>query len=212
MLRSMATPIETEKVLIFSPHADDEVLGCFSFLSPSCHVVYFGVEDRPEVSRAQRLEEVKASARKSGFQWEALDHTVNAYQAHELVTPMEKVIQRHRPDTVLLPQPSYNQDHRAVYDAAVTALRPHDKNWFVRNVLVFEQPDSILWPHGGERAPNYFRPISIEDKLHSYSLYASQVRGHRSPDLVKALARLRGAQAGHEFAEGYTVKRIVAVQ
>jgi LmbE family N-acetylglucosaminyl deacetylase len=202
--------IETGQALLFSPHADDEVLGCFSFLSGSSHVVYFGVEDRPEVSRSQRLDEVRMSAGKSGFRWEALEFPVNAYSAQELITPMEKLIERHRPDTVLLPQPSYNQDHRAVHDAALTALRPHDRNWFVRNVLVFEQPDSLLWPHGGERAPNYFRPISVDDKLHSYSLYASQVRGHRSPELVTALARWRGAQSGQRFAEGFTVLRAVA--
>lgn len=196
-------------VLVLSPHADDEVLGCFSFLSRDCHVAYFGIEDRPEVSRAERLEEVKRSARKSGFRWEAQQFTVNAYQVHELIPAIEGLVARLRPDTVLLPQPSYNQDHRAVHDAALVALRPHDRNWFVRNVLVFEQPDSLLWPHGGERVPNYFRPIAIDDKLHSYSLYASQVRGHRSPELLTALARWRGAQAGCEFAEGYTVARMV---
>ncbi|WKB55322.1 PIG-L deacetylase family protein [Eleftheria terrae] len=205
-------PTAPERVLVFSPHADDEVLGCHSFLTPSCHVVYFGVEDRAEVSRQERLDEVERSARKSGFRWEALEHTVNAYQVTALIPVMEQLLQRHRPDTVLLPQPSYNQDHRAVHDAAITALRPHDRNWFVRRVLAFEQPDSVLWPHGGEQGPNYFRPVSIDDKLHSYSLYASQVRGHRSPELVTALARLRGAQSGHPFAEGFTVKRLVEVQ
>lgn len=204
--------IATDPVLVFSPHADDEVLGCWAFLSPRCHVVYFGVEDRAAVSRRERLGEVNLSAARSGFSWEALEHQVNAYRPQELITPMEQLIDRHRPATVLLPQPSYNQDHRAVYDAAVTALRPHDRNWFVRNVLVFEQPDSVLFPHGGEQPPTYFRPIDIEAKLHNYSLYASQVRGHRSPDLVRALARLRGAQAGAEHAEGYTVKRMVSQQ
>jgi LmbE family N-acetylglucosaminyl deacetylase len=199
------------KVVIFSPHADDEVLGCFSFLSPTCHVVYVGIEDRAEVSRAGRLQEVALSASKSGFRWQALAFRVNHYDVRELITPMEDVVRSERPDTVLLPQPSYNQDHRAVHDAAITALRPHDRNRFVRNVLVFEQPDSVLWAHGGEQAPNYFRPIAIDDKLHSYSLYASQVRAHRSPELVAALARLRGAQAGCAFAEGFTVKRMVAL-
>jgi N-acetylglucosamine malate deacetylase 1 len=111
---------------------------------------------------------------------------------------------------VLIPQPSYNQDHRAVHDAAITALRPHDRNPFVREVLVFEQPDSILWRHGNETEPNYFRRISVEDKLHSYSLYASQVRGHRSPELIAAMACLRGSQSGLKQAEGFTVKRMIA--
>lgn len=199
-------------VVVFSPHADDEVLGCFSFLSPTCHVVYLGVEDRTEVSRAGRLQEVALSASKSGFRWRALEFRVNHYDVRDLIAPMEEIVRLERPDTVLLPQPSYNQDHRAVHDAAVTALRPHDRNRFVRNVLVFEQPDSVLWTHGGETAPNFFRQISIDDKLHSYSLYASQVRSHRSPELVAALARLRGAQAGCAFAEGFAVKRMVSLE
>jgi LmbE family N-acetylglucosaminyl deacetylase len=203
--------IESVEVLILSPHADDEVLGCFSFLSPNSYVVYFGIEDRVDVSRCQRIEEVQRSATRSGFRWESLEHRVNRYDARDLIRPIEDIIGRLRPDTVLLPQPSYNQDHRAVYDAAVVALRPHDRNWFVRNVLVFEQPDSILWPHGGEREPNLFRPISIADKLHSYELYASQVRAHRSPELVTALAKLRGAQSGQDYAEGFTVRRLLSV-
>jgi LmbE family N-acetylglucosaminyl deacetylase len=196
-------------VVVFSPHADDEVLGCFSFLSPSCRVVYLGIEDRANVSRNERILEVNESAAKSGFQWEALNHPVNAYRAPDLIPDLERIIRECKPDTVLLPQPSYNQDHRAVYDAAITALRPHDQNWYVKNVLVFEQPDSLLWPHGGETVPNYFQAISVKEKLHSYSLYTSQVRSHRSPELVSAIAQLRGAQAGLPFAEGFTVKRMV---
>ena len=196
-------------VVIFSPHADDEILGCFSFLSPSCRVVYLGIEDRANVSRNERILEVNESAAKSGFQWEALNHPVNAYRVPDLIPDLERIIRECKPDTVLLPQPSYNQDHRAVYDAAITALRPHDQNWYVRNVLVFEQPDSLLWPHGGETEPNYFQAISLKEKLHSYSLYTSQVRRHRSPELVSAIAQLRGAQAGVPFAEGFMVKRMV---
>jgi LmbE family N-acetylglucosaminyl deacetylase len=202
-------PSQLGPVLVFAPHADDEVLGCFSFLDTDCHVVYFGIEDREYASRQDRIGEVQLSVAKLRFRWEALAHRVNFFEATALVPEIERIVAAIRPATVLIPQPSYNQDHRAVNDAAVTALRPHDRNWFVPRVLVFEQPDSILWHHGSEAEPNYYRPIDIEAKLHSYSLYASQVRGHRSPDLVRAIARLRGAQAGVEFAEGFTVKRMV---
>jgi LmbE family N-acetylglucosaminyl deacetylase len=195
--------------LVFSPHADDEVLGCYSFLSPDCHVVYFGIEDRAYVSRKERVREVDRCADKLGFQWDALLHPVNSYHVPSLIPDMERFIAELKPSTVLLPQPSYNQDHRAVYDAGMAALRPHDKNWPVPVVLVFEQPDSILWRHGMESEPTYFRPIDIEEKLHCYSLYASQVRGHRSPDSIRAMALLRGTQAGMGFAEGFTVRRIV---
>jgi N-acetylglucosamine malate deacetylase 1 len=195
--------------LIISPHADDEVLGCFSFLSDDTFVIYLGIEDRSYVSRTERINEVNYSAKKSGFKYEILDFCVNNYQVSPLIPEIERVVNSLKPQTVLIPQPSYNQDHRAVYDASLTALRPHDKNWLVPNVLIYEQPDSILWSHGQESEPNLFREINIEDKLDSYALYASQVRGHRSPSLIRSMAQLRGAQSGLPFAEGFTVKRIV---
>jgi LmbE family N-acetylglucosaminyl deacetylase len=195
--------------LIFAPHADDEVLGCFSFLKPETHIIYIGIEDRSYVSRTQRLKEIENSAKKSGFSWDALNNKVNGFNSSELISVLEEYINSIKPKTVLIPQPSYNQDHRAVYDAAVTALRPHDKNWFVNDVLIFEQPDSVLWFHGNEKDPTFFCEIDIEDKIDSYLLYASQVREHRSPEIIRAMARLRGAQCGCSFAEGFTLKRSV---
>jgi LmbE family N-acetylglucosaminyl deacetylase len=107
-----------------------------------------------------------------------------------------------------LPEPSYNQDHRAVYEAGLVATRPHDSNGFVPNVLIFEQPHSVTWRHADQGEPTYFREIAIEQKLDAYGLYASQVRGHRSPELVRTLANLRGAQICKAYAEAFRVKRL----
>lgn len=197
------------KNLIFSPHVDDEVLGCFAFLNADTHVLYFGVEDRPGVSKAVRIEELERSSGYLGFSWEILDNEVNHYQADTLITPMETLINRYRPDTVLIPEPSYNQDHRNVYDAGIVATRPHDSNWLVPKVLIFEQPHSVMWSYGAPTEPNVFQEIDIKAKLEAYQLYSSQVRGHRSPETVTALARLRGGQIGRSFAEGFRAKRIV---
>lgn len=197
------------KNLIFSPHIDDEALGCFSFLTPDTHVLYCGVEDRPGMPGQMRIKELERSSAQLGFSWELLDNVVNHYQATDLIAPMEAMINTHRPDTVLIPEPSYNQDHRSVYDAGIIATRPHDSNWFVSNVLIFEQPHSVMWPHSSPVEPNVFIEIDIEAKLQAYQLYASQVRGHRSPETLTAMATLRGAQIGRSHAEGFRAKRIV---
>ncbi|WP_427501614.1 PIG-L deacetylase family protein [Methylomonas sp. MED-D] len=197
------------KVLILSPHIDDEVLGCFSFLGPDCFVLHFGAEDRPYVSREERIAELRRAADALGFAWEVLDFPVNHYRMQDLIAPAEDAINRLKPTTVLMPEPSYNQDHRAVYDAGLVATRPHDTNWFARQVLIFEQPDSVLWFHGAPHEPNYFREIQIEHKLAAYALYASQIRGHRSPEILQAQARLRGANIGKPYAEAFRVKRMV---
>lgn len=193
--------------LILSPHVDDDVLGCASFLNQQAHVVYVGVEDRPDVSRHRRLEELRAVAGVAGFSWDVLEFGVNRYRCADLVQPIEEAVDRLRPTTILIPQPSYNQDHRAVHDAAIVASRPHDRNWLVNTVLLYEQPHSVMWKHGGEHEPNSFCEIDIAKKLALYKLHRSQVRGHRSPEVVESLARLRGAQIGVPYAEGFYVKR-----
>jgi N-acetylglucosamine malate deacetylase 1 len=197
------------ETLIVAPHADDEVLGCFSHLKPGTFVLYLGIEDRSYVSRAGRIEEVEKAAEKTGFRWEALHHPVNRYDARDLIGDLEKRINELKPSAVFLPQLCYNQDHRAVYDAAVVALRPHDQNWFVPDVFLYEQPHMLTWRHHGELEPNYFCPVDIEEKIATYELYQTQVRGHRSSDILRAMARLRGAQAGVPAAEAFVVKRMV---
>lgn len=179
---------ENIETLILSPHVDDEVLGCFSFLGENTYVLYFGVEDRPTIPKQTRLQELGNVSFDLGFQWKILENTVNHYHPSELITPVEAAINQLRPNTVLLPEPSYNQDHRAVYEAGLIATRPHDTNWFVKNVLVFEQPHSVMWPYAESQLPTYFKEINVEKKLQIYRLYESQVRGHRSPETVKSLA------------------------
>jgi LmbE family N-acetylglucosaminyl deacetylase len=195
-------------MLILAPHVDDEVLGCHSFLVPGTTVCYFGIEDRPTATADERREEVAAAAARKGFAWMALDFTVNRYACADLIGSIERVVNSARPRRVLIPHASYNQDHRAVHDAAITALRPHDRNWFVPEVLVYEEPD-VLWPHAVSFEPNFFVPLDIADKLRTYGLYRSQVRGHRPPALLRALARVRGAQANLAYAEAFACRRRV---
>lgn len=193
--------------LVISPHIDDEVLGAFTFLGPKTFVLYLGVEDRTYVSAQERKAELGAVAEKLAFRYEVHDFEVNNYQTNELIGVIETVVNRLQPEFILLPCPSYNQDHRAVYDAAHCAVRPHDKNYFVPNVLIYEQPQSLLWPVRSFM-PNFFRPLNIASKIKAYQLYASQVRGHRSPEVLKNMASLRGKQANVPYAEAFEILRM----
>ena len=195
--------------LILSPHVDDEVLGCFAFLRPGTHVVFGGVESREGMPASLRIAELEASADALGFTWELLDNPVNAYDSNALIAPFERAILERRPGTVLIPEPSYNRDHRETHDAGLVATRPHDTLPRVDEVLVFEQPHAVLWPHARAPEPTLYVEIDAAAKLEAYARYASQVRGHRSPACVAALATLRGAAIGRPAAEGYRVLRLV---
>ena len=197
----------TFKTLIISPHIDDEVLGCYTFLNQQAFVLYFGVEDRANISSSERKQELLAVAKKIGFQYEVLDFTVNQFNASLLISPIEEKINKIKPAYILIPAKSYNQDHRECHEAAITATRPHDQNFFVKNVLIYEQPQSILWPVNSFNA-QFYKPVDIQDKIHSYKLYKSQVRDHRSPDFLTTLASLRGKQSNFEYAEAFEIKRM----
>jgi N-acetylglucosamine malate deacetylase 1 len=196
--------------LVLAPHADDEVLGCVSWLAPGATVFYCGIDEFHVVSREERLREVEAVAEHLGFEWRAGDFEVNRYytRAFELVQVLEGLVNELRPDALLIPSPSYNQDHRTVHEAALTAARHHDQNFFVRRILVYEGPDNYLaetWPF----RPDYFRRVDIDSKLAANALHSSQLRGHRAPELLRAMAAHRGRQAGLDSAEGFMTLRWV---
>lgn len=199
--------MEKVRNLIISPHIDDEVLGAFTFLSPESFVLYLGVENRVGVSAEQRKKELANVAASVGFKYEVLNFEVNNYQTHELITPLETFINNLKPETLLVPWKSYNQDHRAAYEAAFCASRPHDTNFFVKTILVYEQPQTILWPHETFTAV-YFKELDLDKKIRTYQLYASQVRGHRSPETLKNMAELRGKQSNYRYAESFQILRM----
>jgi LmbE family N-acetylglucosaminyl deacetylase len=201
--------------LVIAPHVDDEVLGCGGILDERFHVHYCGAEEFRVVSREARLEEARRCAEFLGFSFSVdLSNVVNDYRVPALVGQFEELVGRHLPSTVFLPYPSYNQDHRAVFDAGLTALRPHDVNHFARNVLLYEEIQVTAWPRGEDILrnqafqPTVFFPIDVERKLAAYRLHASQVRAMRSPDLLLSLARWRGFQANWEFAEAFQALRL----
>jgi LmbE family N-acetylglucosaminyl deacetylase len=201
--------------LVIAPHIDDEVLGCGGVLDERFHVHYCGVEEHRIISREERLAEAAACADFLGFTFSLGEgNPVNSYAISELVSQFESLIERHHPATVFLPYPSYNQDHRAVLDAALTALRPHDVNHFVRNVLLYEEIQVGGWPRTEDLLrnlafqPSVFVPIDIEKKLCAYRLHVSQVRGMRSQDLLRSLAKWRGFQGNWEFAEAFQPVRL----
>jgi N-acetylglucosamine malate deacetylase 1 len=199
--------------LILSPHIDDDVIGCGGILDNHFFVGYFGVDDFHVVSAAERIQEATGATAIAGhhFRDPREAYKVNHYHENftELVKDIEGLNEALTPDTVYIPWPSYNQDHQAVYNAAMIALRPHDKNWFVNKILLYEEPD-CFWPGIGEVfKPNYFRKIDIDKKLSLYAAMPSQIRGHRSPEAIKALAAVRGAAIMEDYAEAYHILRWV---
>ena len=201
------------KNLVISPHADDELLGCGGILNSSFFVYYCGIdeakfrEDKDPTPVKERMDELKKAADFLGFKWECNEKgKVNHYTEQELIGLFEDIINRIKPETVYLPHPGYNQDHRTVFSAAFVALRPHDRNFFVRKVLVYEAAHDVIW-NPKKMNLNYFVPIDIERKIRAYELHKSQVRGMRSSQLLREISAVRGAASNCRYAEAFQILR-----
>lgn len=195
--------------LVIAPHVDDDVIGCGGILDSLTKVYYCGVDTFHMVSETERGEEAQYLSERTGhkYNWPPRSKNVNKYDFSLLKDWFEEEIDFVRPDEVLLPWPSYNQDHQTVYKAAMVALRPHDTNWFVNRVLLYEEPD-CFWPGMGEVfRPNLYREIDIDEKIERYRCMPSQIRGHRSEEHIRSLATIRGAASNCLAAEAYHIIR-----
>ena len=201
------------KRIIIAPHVDDDVLGCGGILDQNCFVLYCGlnetgIPDRP--SEQERIDEIHSVMSITHHNYKILDNLVNHYTEQQLIGQIEQIINVEKPDEVYVCHPSYNQDHRVVYNATMVALRPHDKNCFVKKVFVYEQPHMLFWDNGGvDFKPDYFVPIDIEKKVKVYETMKSQVRSFRSPEHLRAIGKMRGGQSNCEYAEAFQILRWV---
>lgn len=200
--------------LIITPHMDDEVLGCASFLLDKgdppalLYMTYLhpAFPDGEMVERNKELIEWLGSPKV--FYREFPGNQLDTIGQHPLMMAIEAVINEVQPDIVLIPHPSFNQDHRAVYDAAVAALRPHDTTHSVKRVLLYEQPE-VLGTLRAEFRPTYFRPVDIGQKVKCLEHYPRAIRGHRTRAHIVAFARMRGYQVNMDYAEAFEVLRWV---
>lgn len=222
-----------ERVLVISPHADDEAMGCSGLLSKlseqgcSVHVLYLAVDGfrhygiEHETTYAERIEEIEAVAGLLGFSYEVaygdqgLIEKLDTLPKRDLVNLFEKAMNEYRPDLLLLPYGTdYDQDHVAAFETAFAAARPISAAFgkhLVPHVMTYEMT-KIQWSPESMPRPVAYCDISdhLETKQEAIRLYATQFRPSphiRSPESVNALACVRGAEIGVEYAEAFGVLR-----
>jgi len=223
-----------KSALIIAPHADDEVLGAAGLIArlkrsgARVQVIFACVDgmkhyglDRP-TSTEERSEELRRVAELLGFEFSVLYHgqdlieRLDTVAQRELVSSFEAAIDRLRPDLLVLPHGTdFDQDHIACFRAGFAAARPIPASCgkhFVPRVVTYEMP-KLTWSEQAFQPTLYVDITSdLPLKLQALELYRSQLRAAphiRSRENVAALARLRGAECGVEFAEGFRTYRWV---
>ncbi len=216
-------------VLVLEPHPDDLAIGCGGLVHrlarqgtdvhsllmsevPQKYVkIYEQGHDYTPYSGDDRMREAESADRVLGVahrstafgpEWH---HRLDAMPAAELIGAIEDAVARVRPDLVLVPAPSYNQDHRAVFDAFQAVMRPH---YYRGTAWAYE----TTMERGFD--PNILVPLSDESlgrKLEACRQYQTQLGSPEhlfSLDTIELTARHRGRLAYEAAAEAYQLIRL----
>ena len=225
------------KAVFFAPHADDEVLGAGGLIARlsrdgwEVHVVFGVISGFGSMSTADhsttpdREEEAHAALSVLGctssevlYRGEEFHLRLDCLGQGELISSIESTLMSRRPSLVVVPSVrDHHQDHRAIAEACVTALRPapDGKRPFVPVVLAYGQSGAAGW--GGEPyrfEPNFFVDITeqLDRKLEAMRCYTSQICDPphgRSLEGIRSRANFYGALAGCQYAEAFESLRYV---
>jgi N-acetylglucosamine malate deacetylase 1 len=205
------------RLLIFEPHPDDAAIGAAGLAAKTLRGGGQVTIVTANSSDPGRMEEARASgAVMGGAEVVPLgieDAWLDTVPIHMLAGAMEAMVQQHRPDCVVLPDlGSSHQEHRAVAQAGMVALRPSGgTGWHRPRVAAFYEQAADVWRTTSARSPNWFVALGEDEmarKVAAMEAHVSQVRpwpSERSVDTLLFLAKLRGSQAGVDAAEAYSL-------
>jgi len=217
------------KTLIVAPHPDDELLGCggillrrvagggtVAWLLMTAITEGAGWSAERIQHRAAEIDRVRKGLQIAPHHLYALGFPtaeLDQIPMNMLVGKISEVFAEFQPDEVLLPYPGdVHSDHRVIFEAASACTK-----WFrcpsVKRVLAYETPsetDFGIDPRDTGFKPNVFVDITVQlkRKVELMKIYASEVGEFpfpRSEEALRALAELRGSQAGYEAAESFSL-------
>ena len=221
------------KTLVVAPHPDDELLGCGGLLlkrgEQGAEIGWLiitaisetnGWPKDAEATRNQEIETVRAGlgiASENVFQLGFAPAALDDVRRSDLVSRIAEVVGQFKPTEVLLPFPGdTHSDHLHAFEAAQACVKSF-RSPSVRRVLCYEtlsETNFGINPIQNAFRPNLFVDITphLDRKVELSRTYVSEIADvpfPRSLSAIRALALLRGSQAGVEAAEAFmTLKEI----
>lgn len=212
-----------DRTLIIAPHADDEVIGCGGIIrrliksgcSVSVIIVTVGdirfYHSNKVVTQQERTNEFFRAMESLGVtDYKILiggyDGELDTLPIKDVVSVLDRSLIEYKPSAVLIPYPSFHQDHKVVFDASFAALRPSPITDQIKLIAVYEYP-FIHWELEDKvRGGSFYVCIDdeIEDKLKAFDHYESQIRNNKcliTPEAITLWARRRGLESRVEYAE-----------
>lgn len=205
--------IKNKRVLILAPHTDDGEFGCGATIHKCAHDndIYYAAFSTCELSVPDTFEkeilktEVKDATRRLGIKEQNLtlfNYPVRTFndQRQAILDDLLGLKNQIQPELVFIPcRNDVHQDHQVITNEAIRAFK-------YASILGYEMP----WNNFFFNSSCFVKlqETDIEAKVKALSVYKSQAhRPYANTDFITSLARVRGVQAGHTYAEAFEVIR-----
>lgn len=224
-----------KKILAFFAHPDDETLGAggtISKLARAGNEVYVAIpgagiyarrnqkeEDMLHREKGDLNEDFKSAMEILGVKPEHIftanfpDNEMDKGSRLELIHWLESVLAKIKPDVIFTHHRfCTNIDHQYCHEAAVIAARPAPGSQIA--IISSEIPSSTGYLKPAMWEPNFYVEIhqtDLQNKIKAMSAYKNEVRPYphpRSPEILEALAKVRGSEAGFNFAEAFMIQKV----
>lgn len=205
------------KVLVVAPHADDETFGCGGTIAKMTDQgiqvdLLLGSLGYDNNSLCVRDQELRQAIEILGINncrvitqlgSERLQDMTPQYH---LIDAIENEVKKGY-DIVFIPYPSHHQDHIAIHQACLAALRPGTKQ---PNMILMYEYTYPTWVVPDQIDGRLFIDITntITKKINAIEAYQSQLRGEDNPVSSRAatiMATARGYSIGVPYAEMFYV-------
>jgi N-acetylglucosamine malate deacetylase 1 len=141
------------------------------------------------------------------------DNEMDKHSLLEVVQWIEGVVNRVKPQ-IIFTHHRYctNIDHQYCHEATVVAIRPGENSHI--SLICGEVPSSTGYLKPVQWEPNLYVEVleqDVEAKIKAMETYKGEARSDphpRSREVLKALAKVRGSEAGFFFAEAFSIQRL----
>ena len=209
------------KILIIAVHPDDETLGCGGTLlkhKANGDEVHWLICTQTDIkndfytTREQEIEKVHDLYNfdtVTNLQLKTMQ--VDEYSMSALIGKISKIINEVKPNIIYLPfKGDVHSDHRKIFEASYSCTKSF-RYPFIKKIYMIETlSETEFAPSTKEDSfiPNVFVDISefMDKKIEILKVFESEIAEHpfpRSERNLKALATLRGATCGCEYAESF---------
>jgi len=205
--------INGKRILVLAPHTDDGEFGCGGTIcklidNNDVYYVAFSACQKsvpPPFDSDVLLKEVKAATSVLGIKKEnliLLDYDVRTfnYRRQDILDDILNIKKSISPDIVFMPSiHDIHQDHYTITNEGIRAFK-------FSSVLCYELP----WNNFNFNTSCFIKleETQLESKCKALSEYKSQAhRPYANKEFIMSLAKVRGVQSGHKYAEAFEIIR-----